>query len=61
MDDRAFQSYRSGRQYTYYGGFYKMLPAKIPVPSSGFWNVVLDLGGGEATIRYGFSYIRLNG
>lgn len=61
MDDLNFQAYRNGQRHTYYGGFYRMLPARIPVPSNGNWNVTLDLGGGSANIRYGFSYIRRNG
>jgi hypothetical protein len=61
MDDYNFDSYRRGGQATYYGGFYQRLPARISVPSTGYWNVVLDLGGGQANIRYGFSYIKRNG
>lgn len=61
MNDHNFQSYRSGRRWDGYGGFYKMLPARIAVPSAGYWNIVLDLGGGSAHIRYGFSYIKRNG
>jgi hypothetical protein len=61
MDDHNFQAYRSLRGHTYYGGFYRSLPARIVVPYSGHWNVTLDLGGGSANIRYGFSYIKRNG
>jgi hypothetical protein len=61
MDDHNFQSYRDGQQHTYYGGFYKRLPARIAVPSTGYWNVTIDLGGGTASIRHGFSYFRRNG
>jgi hypothetical protein len=60
MDDHNFDSYRRGGRATYYGGFYQRLPARIAVPSTGYWNVVLDLGGGRANIRYGFSYIKRN-
>ena len=58
MDDSNFSSYRSGRQFTYHGGHYKMLPARIAVPHSGNWNTVIDLGGGRANIRYNIRYLR---
>ena len=58
MDDSDFSSYRSGRQYRYYGGFFRMLPARVTVPHSGNWNTVIDLGGGRANIRYNISYLK---
>jgi hypothetical protein len=60
MDDSSFQSFRHGGAHRYLGGFYRMLPARIVVPSSGFWNVTIDLGGGRASIRYGINYIKRN-
>jgi hypothetical protein len=35
-----------------------MLPARIAVPSSGFWNVTIDLGEGRANIRYNIEYLK---
>jgi hypothetical protein len=58
MDDSNFYSYRSGGRHTYYGGFYPMLPARIPVPHDGDWNVTIDLGGGRANIRYSINYLK---
>jgi hypothetical protein len=58
MDDSNFSSYRSGRQFTYYGGHYTRLPARIGVPHSAHWNTVIDLGGGRANIRYNIGYIK---
>lgn len=52
MTDAAFSSYRSGREFKYYGGFFKRFPARIAAPHSGHWNWVIDLGGGSANIRY---------
>ncbi len=57
MDDHNYQRYRRGDRYSHYGGFYRQLPAVIRVPSADNWNVVLDLGGGQARIRYDISYI----
>ena len=52
MDDLDYSSYKSGRSYHYYGGFFTHFPARIAPPRSGYWNVVLDLGGGHGTIRH---------
>lgn len=57
-DDLNFSNYRSGQQFRYHGGHYKRLPARVTVPSSGYWNVALDLGGGAANIRYNISYLK---
>jgi len=56
MDDHNYRHYRQGGSYRYHGGFYRQLPAVIPIPTTGNWNVVLDLAGGEANIRYSISY-----
>jgi len=57
MDDSNFQRYRTGGQFRYYGGFRKTFPTRISVPNSGNWNVVLDLAGGSARIRYSIQYL----
>ncbi len=57
-DDFNFSSYQSGGQFHYYGGHYKQFPVRIVVPSAGFWNVTIDLGGGAAQIRYNISYLK---
>lgn len=51
MDSSNFSSYRSGRQHRFYGGYMKRSPAKIPIPHSGHWYVVIDLGGYSGTVR----------
>ena len=58
MDDSNYHSYRRGQRYKYYGGFYRMLPARISVPHSDHWNTVIDLGGGRATIQYNIGYLK---
>ena len=45
MNSSNFQSYKSNKRHTYYGGYVTRSPYKIPVPSSGRWYVTLDLGG----------------
>jgi hypothetical protein len=58
MDDSNFSSYRSGGQFQYHGGHFKRFPARVRVPHSGHWNTVIDLGGGQATVRYNIRYFR---
>lgn len=45
MNSSNFQSYKSGRRHTYYGGHVTRSPYRVSVPSSGRWYVTIDLGG----------------
>lgn len=58
MDDSNFSSFKSGRRHSYYGGAYKMFPARIQVPHDGNWNVTIDFGGGSANISYSIKYLK---
>jgi hypothetical protein len=58
VDDSNFQRLRRGDRHTYYGGHFTQFPATIAAPSSGYWNIVLDLGGGSANIRYSFNVLK---
>lgn len=58
MTDSNFSSYRRGGRHEYYGVFFTHFPATITVPHSGHWNIVIDLGGGRANIRYNLSYLK---
>lgn len=55
MDDSNLSTYRRGGSAKYYGGFFRRLPAHIPVPHSGHWNVLLEAPRGA---RYGMQVIR---
>lgn len=57
MDDQNFTAFRRRGRYQYFGGFYKRLPALVEVPHSGWWNTVIDLGGGRANIRHEITYV----
>jgi len=59
-DDANFDRFRKGMSHRYYGGFYRVLPARIAVPNSGRWNITVDLGGGRANVKYAINYIREN-
>ena len=45
MDSSNFSSYRSGRQFRYFGGHAKQSPVRLVPPHEGHWHVVVDLGG----------------
>jgi hypothetical protein len=57
MDDANFRSYSNGQAYRALGGGYRYFPVRIPVPSSGYWNVTIDLGGSPDRFRYSMNYI----
>ncbi|AUT46998.1 DUF1883 domain-containing protein [Achromobacter sp. AONIH1] len=57
-NDTNFSNYKNGRQYRGYGGGYTQLPARIPIPSTGYWNITLDLGGGSANIRHSIQILK---
>ena len=42
MSDANFRSFKNGGRHGYLGGHFDRFPAKIKVPSSGFWNITLD-------------------
>lgn len=52
--DSNFSNYKKGASFTHHGGggFFKILPAHLVVPSSGNWNITIDLGGGSGNIRH---------
>lgn len=57
MDDSNFQNYKSGRAFRYHGGHFEELPARITAPSSGHWNITIDIAGASASIRHSINII----
>jgi hypothetical protein len=53
MDSSNYQSYRSGRRHTYYGGLAERSPVRLIVPRSGRWYVTIDMQGLRGTVRFG--------
>ena len=51
LDAANFDSYRHGRQYTFFGGYVTQSPVRLPVPNAGHWHLVLDLNGHVGQIR----------
>ncbi|QEY58782.1 DUF1883 domain-containing protein [Pseudomonas sp. C27(2019)] len=42
MSDANFRSFKNGGRHTYHGGAFADFPARIKVPSTGYWNITLD-------------------
>ena len=57
MDDINFRAYSSGSSFSFLGGHYQQSPAVIK-PSSGRWNVVVDLGGYKGKVGASVSVIQ---
>ena len=57
MDDIAFNSYRRGRRFPYFGGHFTRSPAVIQV-AAGDWNVVVDMGGGAGRVTAAVNVVR---
>lgn len=53
LDSSNFQSYRSGRRHTYYGGHATRSPVRLQVPRAGHWHVTVDLGGYGGRVESG--------
>lgn len=60
LNDNNFTKYKNGKTYTHHGGggFFKKLPARLQTPSTGYWNIVLDISGGAANIKHSVTIIR---
>ncbi|WP_397452513.1 DUF1883 domain-containing protein [Pseudomonas sp. NA-150] len=56
--DTNFSAFKRGGAHKYFGGFFKMLPARVAVPHTGEWNITIDLGGGSANMKYSINIIR---
>ncbi len=45
VDDTNLARYRRGGQFEYFGGHFTRSPARIGIPSTRRWHVIVDLGG----------------
>ena len=51
LDPGNFESYKRGNAFRYHGGYATTSPVNIPVPRTGHWHVIVDLGGGAGQVR----------
>lgn len=45
LSDDHFAAYQLVQEFRYEGGTFKQFPARITVPETGYWNLVIDLHG----------------
>ncbi|EML0287789.1 DUF1883 domain-containing protein [Vibrio parahaemolyticus] len=51
LDSSNFQNYKNGRRYQYFGGHMTTSVSQLPIPRTGYWHVVIDLGGYGGSVR----------
>ena len=51
LDSANLNSYRNGRQHTYYGGLARQSPVRLQIPYSGRWHVAVDMQSLRGTVR----------
>ena len=51
LNSSNYQNYRAGRRHSYHGGLVKKSPAKINIPSSGTWHLVVDMQGLRGRVK----------
>lgn len=59
LDDINFSAYRDGRSFNYFGGWATESPVRLAPSHSGYWHVIVDLGGASGTIRASIRIIGL--
>jgi hypothetical protein len=57
IDDDNLPKLRSGERYAYLGGFYKILPARIVIPKSGYWSLSVGFGEEASQENYRVNYV----
>jgi hypothetical protein len=51
LDDLNYTRYRIRREFHYLGGFVQGSPARLLIPLSGYWHLVIDQGGYPTAMR----------
>lgn len=57
LTDGDFGAYQQVRPFSYHGGTFKTFPARIAVPESGHWNLIIDLNGAPKEPRYNITVV----
>ena len=53
MTASNYQAFQAGRRFSSYGGKATRSPVRLSIPSTGYWFVVVDLGGLNGRVRAG--------
>ncbi len=57
LRDRDYAAYQQVRRFKYHGGTFKRFPARITVPETGPWNIIIDLAGAKSEIQYNITVV----
>lgn len=57
LSDRDYAAYQQVRRFKYHGGTFKRFPARITVPETGPWNIIIDLAGAKSEIQYNITVV----
>ncbi len=57
LRDTDYAAYQRVEPFHYHGGTFKHFPAQIPAPSTGYWNIVVDLAGASGEIHYNVTIV----
>ena len=57
LTDGDYAAYQQVRRFKYCGGTFKRFPARITVPETGDWNIIIDLAGAKGDIEYNISIV----
>ena len=57
LTDRDYSAYQQVRRFEYLGGTFKRFPARITVPESGPWNIIIDLASATGEIQYNITVV----
>jgi hypothetical protein len=57
VDDHNFGRYKSGQEFRHFGGHATHSPYSIPAPSTGYWTVVIDLGGFSGQVEFSINVV----
>ena len=57
LTDSDYAAYQKVCRFNYCGGTFKHFPARINVPESGDWNIIIDLAGARGEIQYNITIV----
>lgn len=56
--DSHFSRLKQKARYESFGGFYRSFPAKIAAPTTGYWNIIIDIDSGSEAVTYTINVIK---
>lgn len=58
VNDINHARYHIGRDFRAFGGAFSTFPARLRVPRSGVWNILIDLDGTRGELAYSITYMK---